>query len=151
MDASESLEAGRGEARTTAVGRRRPGGVWLIYLAPESRRARRRLPLPLDGHYLAEDACSEASGYPTGTSLWRVFVPSWQFQNYLEAWNAAPFARYFLNTILVALTVTACVLVTSVLAGYAFAAINFPAKNALFILILATMMIPPRPAIFPIS
>ncbi|HMA33870.1 MAG TPA: carbohydrate ABC transporter permease [Chloroflexia bacterium] len=84
----------------------------------------------------------EASGYPTGTAFWRVFIPSWQFGNYIEAWNAAPFGRYFLNTVLVALAVTACVLVTSTLAGYAFAAIPFPGKNAIFILILATMMIP---------
>ena len=53
-----------------------------------------------------------------------------------------PFGRYFLNTILVATIVTACVLLTSVLAAYAFANIAFPGKNLIFILILATMMIP---------
>ncbi|MGI8587155.1 MAG: carbohydrate ABC transporter permease [Chloroflexia bacterium] len=84
----------------------------------------------------------EASGYPTGAALWRVFVPSWQWGNYAEAWNAAPFGRYFVNTIGVALAVTVCVLITSTLAGYAFASISFPGKNLIFILVLATMMIP---------
>ena len=85
---------------------------------------------------------SEASGLPTGGALWKALIPSWQFGNYAEAWNAAPFGRYFLNTILVATIVTACVLLTSVLAAYAFANIAFPGKNLIFILILATMMIP---------
>ncbi len=84
----------------------------------------------------------EASGYPTGTEIWKTLIPSWQFGNYVEAWNSAPFARYFLNTILVASAVTLGVLITSVLAGYAFATIDFPGKNVIFILILATMMIP---------
>jgi multiple sugar transport system permease protein len=148
VNASESLEAGRGEARTTVVGGRRSGAEWLIYLLLSLGAIVVVFPF-LWMVITSLKTLPEASGYPTGTALWRVFVPSWQFQNYLEAWNAAPFARYFLNTILVALTVTLCVLITSVLAGYAFAAINFPAKNALFILILATMMIPAEAGYIP--
>jgi len=65
-----------------------------------------------------------------------------QFGNYVEAFNAAPFARYFLNTIIVSAAVTACVLVTSILAGYTFARMQFKGKDIIFTIVIATMMIP---------
>lgn len=142
MNVVDTLESTPAATRTTPV-RRGHGsrGEWLTYL------------ILILGAFVVVfpfvwmiitslKTLEEASGYPTGTAFWKVFVPSWQFQNYVEAWNAAPFGRYFLNTIFVAVSVTACVLVTSTLAAYAFAAINFPGKNVIFILILATMMIP---------
>lgn len=49
---------------------------------------------------------------------------------------------YFLNTIFVALVTVPTVLITSVLAAYAFARMDFFGKNVLFILFLSTMMIP---------
>lgn len=67
-------------------------------------------------------------------------VPQWG--NYAEAWKAAPFATYFLNTALIAGGVTLSVMVTALLAGYAFGQMEFPGKPVLFALYLATMMIP---------
>ena len=67
-------------------------------------------------------------------------VPQWG--NYPEAWKAAPFAKYFLNTALIAGGVTLSVMLTALLAGYAFGQMEFPGKQALFALYLATMMIP---------
>ena len=49
-----------------------------------------------------------------------------QFSNFVEAWNSAPFPRYILNTLIVTIISTAGVLVTTVLAAYAFARLNFP-------------------------
>lgn len=57
-------------------------------------------------------------------------------------WHETIFARYFVNTIFVATMVLVGVLATSVLAAYAFARMEFFGKNAIFILFLATMMIP---------
>jgi ABC-type glycerol-3-phosphate transport system permease component len=57
-------------------------------------------------------------------------------------WYATIFARYFINTIFVAVTVLSGVLLTSILAAYAFARMEFFGKNAIFMLFLATMMIP---------
>ncbi len=71
-----------------------------------------------------------------------IFPETYQFSNYTEAWSHAPFGRYFLNSAGVALAVTASVIISSLLAGYAFALIDFPGKKALFVLYLATMMIP---------
>ncbi|HAK05342.1 MAG TPA: carbohydrate ABC transporter permease [Firmicutes bacterium] len=52
------------------------------------------------------------------------------------------FGRYYLNTIFVALATTTISLVTTVLAAFAFARLNFKGKEVLFTILLATMMIP---------
>ncbi len=72
-----------------------------------------------------------------------------QWGNYAEALAAAPFARYFLNSLFVGLAVTAGVLFTSLCAGYAFARLAFPGRNLLFALVLATMMIPLEVTLIP--
>lgn len=65
-----------------------------------------------------------------------------QWQNYVQAWGSAPFGRYFVVTAVTAGAVTALVLLTSLLAGYAFGALQWPGRQLLFGLYLATMMIP---------
>jgi len=64
------------------------------------------------------------------------------FQNYVDAWNAAPFPRYYFNTFLVATTTTLLEVVTASLAAYAFSWMVFPGRDFIFGLFLATMMIP---------
>lgn len=64
------------------------------------------------------------------------------WDNYVLAWQEAPFTRYTLNT----LTITVIVLVGTVLSNsfvaYGFAKVQFPGRNFLFIILLSTMMIP---------
>ncbi len=62
--------------------------------------------------------------------------------NYIEAWEDAKFSKYFTNSIIITITSVLGVLVFSVLAAYAFARMEFPAKDKIFTLYLATMMIP---------
>ncbi|AAD35683.1 sugar ABC transporter, permease protein [Thermotoga maritima MSB8] len=64
------------------------------------------------------------------------------FQNYVDAWNAAPFPRYYFNTFFVATTTTLLEVVTASLAAYAFSWMVFPGRDFIFGLFLATMMIP---------
>jgi multiple sugar transport system permease protein len=71
------------------------------------------------------------------------------FENFAEAWNKAPWTRYFANTFLVAGANTLGELVTSVLAAYAFARMNFRGKAALFALLLATYMMPAEATLIP--
>lgn len=52
------------------------------------------------------------------------------------------FFRYFGNTIFVALCTTAIMIVTTILAAFAFARLNFKGKNVIFAALLATMMVP---------
>lgn len=78
------------------------------------------------------------------------WIPTeWAWQNYVRAWQAAPFARYFFNSIVVALAVTWGDLITSTLAAFAFARIKFPFRDALFALYLASLMIPHQMTIIP--
>lgn len=81
-----------------------------------------------------------------------------QWRNYPEAittigwdkqWNIYLFSRYALNSILVSLTIVAGVMATSALAAYAFAQMEIPGKNFLFLLLLATIMIPSDLTIVP--
>jgi multiple sugar transport system permease protein len=67
---------------------------------------------------------------------------TWVFSNFWEAWNAAPFGRYFLNSMLVATLTTVSVVLTSSLAAFAFARLEFPGKKWLFLVALGTLMIP---------
>lgn len=65
-----------------------------------------------------------------------------QFSNYADAWEAAPFPRYYLNTAIMAAGITIGQLIFSSLAAYAFARLEFPGRNLLFIIVLITMMVP---------
>jgi sn-glycerol 3-phosphate transport system permease protein len=63
--------------------------------------------------------------------------------NFITAWHAAPFARYFLNTLMMVSMVLAAQLVLTTLAAYAFARFKFPGRNILFALVLVQLMIMP--------
>lgn len=63
--------------------------------------------------------------------------------NFERAWVAAPFARYFLNTILLCAMILAAQLVLCTLAAYAFARFVFPGRNLLFSLVLLQLMVMP--------
>jgi len=65
-----------------------------------------------------------------------------RFANYVEAWNQAPFARYYFNTVFVTIFVVIGVLITSSLAAYAFARMRFWGRDNIFLVFLSMMMVP---------
>lgn len=65
-----------------------------------------------------------------------------RWQNYQEVLQLSPFPRWFLNTLIVTVLVVVANLLTCSLAGYAFARLRFFGRDAVFILVLATLMIP---------
>ena len=71
------------------------------------------------------------------------------WSNYVRAWLSAPFGRYFLNSIVMSLGVTAGQILTSALAAYAFARMRFRFKEGLFMILLATMMVPKQVILIP--
>jgi multiple sugar transport system permease protein len=82
------------------------------------------------------------------------YPPTWIpkqliWQNYLKVWEEAPFGRYFLNSTIVALAVTAGQLVSCVLAAFAFARMQFKGKNILFLVFLSTTMISTQVTLVP--
>jgi multiple sugar transport system permease protein len=82
------------------------------------------------------------------------FPPAWipdpvVWRNYVEVTRLIPFGRFLLNTAFVAVVVTVLELITSSLAGYAFARLRFPGRDKLFLLYLGTLMIPGQVTIIP--
>ncbi|NMG40922.1 ABC transporter permease subunit [Chelativorans sp. ZYF759] len=79
---------------------------------------------------------------PAYETRFELFAPL-TLDNFVRAWNAAPFARYFLNTILLVTMVLTAQLVLCTLAAFAFARLEFPGKNVLFALVLLQLMVMP--------
>lgn len=72
------------------------------------------------------------------------------WKNYPESLSALPFGRAYLNSIYIAVIVTAVQLITASMAGYAFAKLRFRGHNFVFLLFLATMMIPSQVTMIPL-
>lgn len=72
--------------------------------------------------------------------VWFAIPP--KIENYFEALQAAPFGRYFLNSVIVTSLSTLGETITAILAAFAFARMNFYGRNVLFTALLGTMMVP---------
>ncbi len=75
------------------------------------------------------------------------YPPTWipkkfVWSNFKEALTSLPFGRFYFNSFIVAFSVTVLTLLTSSLAAFAFARLNFKGRNMLFLIYLATLMIP---------
>ena len=82
---------------------------------------------------------------------WQDWIPTqFVWQNYVHAWHAVPFARFYINSLFVSLCVTAGQVTTSAMAAYAFARLNFPGRDKIFFGYLATMMIPGAVTMIPV-
>ena len=81
---------------------------------------------------------------PPEIALWPPnFLPKMPtFENYTGAFEAAPFARFFLNSVGLSLVATASAALTSLVAGAVFAKYVFPGRRLLFQLIIATAIVP---------
>lgn len=91
---------------------------------------------------------------PLVYAVWTAFHPSefstrfelfapLTLDNFRRAWEAAPFARYFLNTTLLVAMILSVQLVLATMAAYAFARYEFRGKNVAFALVLVQLMIMP--------
>ena len=79
------------------------------------------------------------------------FLPdSWALTNYTEALSRFNFLQYLTNSVIVTITATAITLVINAMAAYALAKYNFRGKTFLFILTLATIMIPLQVILIPV-
>src|SRR4030088_1779027 len=81
--------------------------------------------------------------------------PTWlprplQWDTYVKAMSAGNFGRYALNSLLLGVTNTFTNVLLAALAGYAFARLRFPGRNPLFLLVLATLMVPYQVTIIPL-
>lgn len=72
-----------------------------------------------------------------------VWIPSnFSLSNFIEAWTSQPFTQYFFNSMIVVVGTTIGQLISCSLVAYGFARFKFKGRDVLFIILLATMMIP---------
>jgi len=74
----------------------------------------------------------------------------WSLTNYRDAWERGKFLLAFANSTLVAIAVTAFQIITSALAGYALARLKFRGRQALLLIVLATLVIPFQLLVIPV-
>jgi multiple sugar transport system permease protein len=79
----------------------------------------------------------------------QIWPERFTFGNYLEVLTKTDFPRWFLNSVIVAVGTTASVLFFCALVGYVLATLRFPFKNLIFVLILATLMVPTEMLVIP--
>ena len=72
----------------------------------------------------------------------KLFPTNPQFGSYGDAWNAGHMGTYLKNSFIVTFFITIGQVLTAILAGYAFAFLEFPFKRILFVVFLATLMVP---------
>ncbi|TFH86014.1 carbohydrate ABC transporter permease [Billgrantia azerbaijanica] len=93
--------------------------------------------------------------FPLLYAVWAAFHPSafmvrfdllapLTLENFTDAWNQAPFARYYLNTFLLVTGIVAGQFVVCTLAGFAFARFPIPGRDVLFMLVLIQLFVFPE-------
>ena len=79
--------------------------------------------------------------------VWIPSAPRWD--NFVDAWNAAPFDRFYINTIITTIGGTGLELINATLTAYALAFLAFPKKNWVFLGLLLALMVPSQVTILP--
>ena len=80
---------------------------------------------------------AEAVAYPPN-----FFPENWNWGNFIDAWKAQPFGKFFLNSLTVTVLSAVGSMASAAVVAYGFARYNFKGKNILFMILLSTMMIP---------
>lgn len=83
-----------------------------------------------------------------------LFPPRWiphqlMWGNYPQAWTQAPFGSFFANTVIVTILAMTGQIVSASLVAYGFARFDFPGRDALFLLVLGTMILPEEVTLIP--
>jgi len=94
-----------------------------------------------------------SAAFKENTEIYRIPV-AWvplepTLANFGRAWNAAPFGRYYLNTLITTALGAGAELVLATTSAYAFAFLRFPHKQWVFLLLLAALMVPDQVTILP--
>jgi multiple sugar transport system permease protein len=80
----------------------------------------------------------------------RILPTVFEWDNFAKAWTTLPFGRFFLNSVVVSVSVTVITVLVSCLSGYAFARLKFPGRDKLLMAYLATLMVPSIMLIIPL-
>jgi len=96
--------------------------------------------------FAVNNALKDNRGYVLDRFGW---VSDPTFENFVTAWGRARFGEYFLNSVVVTVGAVAVLLVTASLAGFALAVLRFPFRRLVFVVILASLMIPVQVVLVP--
>jgi sn-glycerol 3-phosphate transport system permease protein len=82
------------------------------------------------------------------------YPPTWlpaapQWSNYVDAWHAAPFGRFYINSLIIMIAGTAIKMVNAVCTAYALVFLRVPGRTLIFLVILAGLMVPEQVTILP--
>ena len=132
-------------------GDREAGPLWQLRTSTSSRRAAGVWP----ARYVLLAAVAVVVLFPVYTTViarpqarrqgapdTRWCRTSFTLDGFSDAWTEGHLGRYLLNSFVVAVVVTIAQLVTSVLSAYAFAMLDFPGRGVLFVVFLATLLVP---------
>jgi multiple sugar transport system permease protein len=118
---------------TAVLNRRRRPSAWHLVLVPLAVV----MALPLLWMLVTSlSTMSDTRRFPPG------LPSSLQWSNYVDAWTGSPFGQWLTNSMIVAVVCVASNLLFCSMAGYAFARIRFPGSRLVFLVLLATLMVP---------
>ena len=83
-----------------------------------------------------------------------LYPPAWlpgelHWQNFIDAWRAAPFGRFFVNSIIVSVGAALLQVLFAVMMAYAFVFIRFPFRRVIFLFVLVSMAVPEEVKLIP--
>jgi multiple sugar transport system permease protein len=89
----------------------------------------------------------------SSSEIWHtppIWIPStFLWNNFIEAWKSGDFLTFYKNTTYISVLNVVAVLFSCSLAAFAFSRIDFPGRNTLFVIVLATMMLPSQVTLIP--
>jgi ABC-type glycerol-3-phosphate transport system permease component len=77
-------------------------------------------------------------------------IVRFRWANYTEAWTSAPFNRFLINTLIVTISCIIGEILSCSLVAYSFARLRWPGRDVLFVVVLATMMLPRPVTMIPV-
>jgi multiple sugar transport system permease protein len=99
------------------------------------------------------DPANADAGTIQWVGRWRTLEQSWRFElnwgNFASAWETIDFPRLFFNTIVIAGLSTLGAVVSAICVAYGFSRFRFPGRNGLFLLMLATIILPFQVTLIP--
>ncbi len=131
------------------------GKELLLLNVPLPDGATRQLALYRKGREESDfiDPANPAAGPIHWVGRWRVLDPVYQFDpilsNFPNAWNAIKFGLLFRNTFIIAITGTIGTLLSSVAVAYGFSRFRIPGINAIFLVLMATIILPAEVTLIP--
>lgn len=134
---------GAAPARSRSAGMPRNRGLWIVHVVLIAGAA--LMVFPFVWQLLTSfKTLSDSVQVPPS------FLPrEWVFTNFAEVFDSMPFGQMFLNSVLLTVGRTVGQVALCTMAGYAFARIAFPGRNALFVVFLSVLMVPSQLYLLP--